>query len=133
MRFWFSGEIEADVGEAYRPVRREIEQTLNEILSDVDYGPGVSKWAFLSIILAASHSAFPEIRRYDPLTTVVEFRLWIDYRSFKDAGPTTQKQMFYARLLSSVDLATALGIPSFDLVRLKRDMVVIGRQKGWIP
>jgi hypothetical protein len=131
MRFWFSGEIEADVADACR-IDIEIEKTLNAILSDVDYGTGVTKWAFLSIILAASHSAFPEIQRYDPTGKMVEFRLWIDHQAFKDADAQVRKRMIYTRLLSSLELAVALNIPEFDLGRLKQDMIRIGQEKGWL-
>ena len=93
MKLWMSDEIQADVGDVHRRARQDVENAINDKLSDSDYGSGVSKWAFISIIREEDSDDYGEIRRYDKRRKVVEFRLKIDHSQFKQAAATEQRKL----------------------------------------
>jgi len=51
MRFFFSGEIDAEVADQYRVIRKEVEVALNDGLGDQDYGGVLNEIGIIPMIL----------------------------------------------------------------------------------
>src|SRR5262245_58564177 len=111
-----------DIEEPLRLASNEVERVLNAKVASEDYGIGVSKWALIYIIMDEDDPAYPEVRRYKKRTGVVEFRLKVDHRAFKEADARTQRMLLAAAVLRSLDLSGELKIADFDAERFKRDM-----------
>jgi len=50
MKFWFSGELDHRIGDAYRPIRARVEVKLNRMCEGPDYGDAVTKIAITPMI-----------------------------------------------------------------------------------
>lgn len=132
MNIWMSGEIQDDVGDAFRQARNGVEQTINSDLSQRDYGPSVQKWALIPIILPREDERWGEIHKYDKRKKVVEFRLKIHHATFKAAASVGQKSMICACLLRSVDLFPRLNVSGFDRLTFRADIERLATANGWI-
>src|SRR5437763_15755317 len=104
MKFWLSGEIMADVGDVHREARNEVEDELNKDFASLDYGRGLQKLAFISIIRPTGDDAYPEIYRYDRKDRIVEARLKINHLDFRMAP---DKEARKRMLLDGIERAIA--------------------------
>ena len=131
MQVWSSGEAMIDIAAPYRSAREDVEQALNASVASEDYGAGVSKWALVYIIMDEDDPAYPEVRRYKKRTGVVEFRLKVNHRAFKEATALTQRKLLAAAILRSLDLFGELKIADFDAERFKKDVVQALTKNKW--
>ena len=93
MKLWTSGEIQADVADAYRTARRVVENAVNEELRVTTLDGNIEEWAFLAIIRTQDHPDYNEIARRDARRKVLEFRLIISHREFVNRnGPHNSDQ-----------------------------------------
>jgi hypothetical protein len=80
MKLWISSEAWADVGTALSKASNNIEQLINETLSNGDYGQGIRQWSFIAIVLPPHmHEAYPERFKYHMcrgLTVVAQKQSW---------------------------------------------------------
>lgn len=113
MKFWMSGEIMADVGDAHREARNEIEDELNNRFASRDYGPGLKELAFISIIRPIGDEAYPEIYKYDKKDRSVEARLKINHLDFRMASDKAGRKRL---LLDALERAiTRIGELKIDV------------------
>ena len=63
MNFWFGGELDHRIDEAYRPVRKRVEARLNSRCGHREYGDAVTKIAIIPMILGPELLAGREERR----------------------------------------------------------------------
>jgi hypothetical protein len=127
-----SGELQEDVGEAYRVARNEIEAKLNARIATCDYGSGVTEWAFIAIILKPTIGQdYPEIQKYSKRKKEVEFRLKIDHDTFSKSSARQQRGLVWRALLTSVQLMRHLKIQDCDHEKLFADVENVGKQEQW--
>ena len=117
-----SGEVMADVVDAHREARTVIESQLNSFFADRQYGSGLAKLAFISIISSLGSPWFPEIRRYNKRTKTAEFRLAIDHEQFLNASPTKQQALLAQALLRAGQGLKDLNIPAFSQPEFLEDL-----------
>lgn len=136
MIIWMSGELQADVGEAYRIISRELERVINAPLKGIDYSVGqIVKWALIPIILSPRterSTGYAEVRKYHRKRRVIEFRLKIDHAPFKAADDLGKRRMIFAMILRSVEEARSMKLPPFDFDRFYHDLSEIGAKYGWL-
>lgn len=135
MKVWISGELQADIGEAFRVAANEIESTINTAIEDKDYGTGVVEWALIPTILNPQFersTGYNEIRRYWRKKRETEFRLKIDHASFKAADDLGRRRLILEMILQSIDDARRMKIPTFNLDRFAADVHEIGERHGWL-
>jgi len=94
----------ADVGEAFREARNEVEDQLNERFAERDYGPGLKKLAFIAIMRPSGDESYPEIYKYDKKKRMVEARLKINHRDFLTADDAGERKRL---LLDAIERAIA--------------------------
>jgi hypothetical protein len=132
MQVWTAGEVMIDIAHSYRSARKDVERALNAAVGAEGYGAGVTKWALIYIIMDEDDPNYPEIRRYEKRTGVVEFRLKVDHQAFKDGDRLTQRKLLAAAVLRSLELSVKLRIADFDTERFKSDVVEALRRNEWV-
>lgn len=122
MKFWFSGELQRDIAKAYGAVSTEIEARLNEELGAKSYSPDLEKLAFLPVIMQTEMPEFGEVKKYHKKDKSAEFRLKIDYQTFKNADAAEKKSLFKKSLLRAVFLTGDLKIKALDSKQFLSDV-----------
>lgn len=131
MRFWLSGEVMADVAEAYREVRKEVEGHLTSRLADASYGPGIDRLVFVAVISSLGGEWFPELRKYHRKEKDAEFRLRIDHAAFLVADERMRRVMVCEALSRAIGLISTLPVNGFDTDRFLRDFGLAVAERGW--
>lgn len=122
MRVFLSAEVQNEVSEALRQASNKVRQSIISKLAD-DYGPDIALWGHIVILRPKIPEGWGEVYRYHRKDQSAEFRLIIDYQSFKAARPERQVQMLMESILRSIDLFPALNVDGFDVARFRRDIV----------
>ena len=83
MRFFFSGEIDAEVADQYRVIRKEVEVALNDGLGDQDYGGVLNEIGIIPMILGPRFTEGRKERRLvKRAEKTADYRLFIDYEEW---------------------------------------------------
>lgn len=103
MEFWFSGELDHQIADAYREIRKEVEATLNRELSGKDYGPAIQKLAIIPMILSETFAEGKKERRLvQRVQKSADYRLYIDFEAFLAGGHNERVQLLVTNVLSAV-------------------------------
>jgi hypothetical protein len=63
MEFWFSGEVESDIGESSRLSSNDVENALNAIVKRRHYG-NIDVWGAIQIILNEQFGSYDEVKKF---------------------------------------------------------------------
>jgi hypothetical protein len=123
MHFFLSGEIDAEIADQYRVVRKVVETRLNEALTNESYGDAIQEIAVIPIILGPRFLSGREERRLiKHRERVADYRLFIDLARFKDGSPQDQTNLLVQNVLACVeDIARKLK-GKLDGERLRNDI-----------
>lgn len=104
MRFFFSGEIDALVSDAWRNVSRPLEKRLNAALGERDYGPAVSEFALIPMIMRPDWQKdfYKERRRWKRREAAADYRTWIDFERFMAGDAQERERLLVENLLAAV-------------------------------
>src|SRR5947208_2102923 len=104
MQFFFSGEVDARVGDAWRAVARPLESRLNAALGQRDYGPAVREFALIPMIVRPEWQTgfYRERRLWKRREAVADYRTWIDFDRFLAADAQDRERLLVANLLAAV-------------------------------
>lgn len=131
MKLWMSAEIDADVYESYRLVRRQVEDAVNALLAASDYGGGVQEWAFIPMITTSQAPDYREVAQFSKKDRSVEFRLRIPHGEFSRASREEQRALVLESLIRSVLMMPQLGIEGLDARRLTSDLERLAADHNW--
>jgi Immunity protein 44 len=109
-KFWWSGETQADVGDAFAKTMKAIASELNHLLAEVSLGGKVEQWAFIAIIREEDSPIYNEVVKRSSRGKVLEFRLKIPHAAFLAASPAEKIGLILKALARSVDLMGQLGV-----------------------
>jgi len=110
VRFFFSGELDSQIADAYRSTRKQVETTLNDALSSAGYGTAIEEIGIIPIILSAKFAAGRKERRLVKRTEkVADYRLFIDFDSFANGSEEERKLGYSAELVGKYCLKTGTG------------------------
>jgi hypothetical protein len=129
MKLWMSGEIQADVADAYRHARKTVETEVNRLLAEVSLAEKAKEWAFIAIIREEESPDYDEVVKKSPKGKGFEFRLKIPHAQFLAATPSERVGLILKALSRSVDLMGPLGVSS-DSQALLRDMLARAEQQA---
>ena len=115
-KFWWSGEVEADIGDAYREAMKAIDVVLNQLLERVSFGKA-EQWAFIAIIRKEDNPAYDELIKKSSRGKVLEFRLKIPHAEFFASNSRQRISLILKALSRSVTLMDQLGV-SYDTQRI---------------
>jgi hypothetical protein len=104
MQFFFSGEIDARVDDAWRAVARPLQHRLNAALGQRDYGPAVREFALIPMIIRPEWQAgfYKERRLWKRQEAVADYRTWIDCDRFLAADARDRERLLVANLIAAV-------------------------------
>lgn len=131
MKLWMSGELQSDVADLHREARRIVETKLNESFTQRDYGGGLDKWIFIAMILGADAPPYEEIKKYDGKKKTCEFRLRIDYPSFKSADTNQRAGLLCQALLECLNYLDAMNLRGVETEQIRADCLEVARSSGW--
>lgn len=124
MKLWMSGEVDADVADAYQSARRKIVASVNDRLQRVDFAAGCKELAVIAIICHDCDPEYKEIVKYHRGRGVAEFRLKIDYQSFLDSNEDDRTKLVLDMLLRALDLMPLNAISQQDLMKIREVFAV---------
>jgi hypothetical protein len=128
-----SGEVQADIGDAHRAARAEIEVKVNQLLRTNAYGgESITEWAFLAIIMAVEDPQFGEVAKLHRKRGVAEFRLRVPHADFKAASEAERRRMLLRSLIRSVSMMPDIGVRDLDAPKLIDDLHALGLKEGWL-
>jgi len=130
---WISGEIQADVDDAFGPASIEVEGAINTSLKGTQYGQGFSRLCLIPMVLGPSGPDYKEIRRYDKRDRVFEFRLRIPHAEFKAAGALEQRRLIVENILRAVDEMKKMGVKDVEVGKLERAIREVAAAHDWLP
>lgn len=131
MKLWTSGEVDADVGDAFRVTRNAVQEVVNELLSENQYGDDLDEWAYVAMINTLPESAYGEVAKYRSKKREVEFRLRIPHDEFRDSPPGKRCALFLESLVRSVGMMPEAGVRGIDVEKLTQDLRAMARRAGW--
>jgi hypothetical protein len=102
MEFWFSGELDHQVSDAYREIRSEVEATLNRELGSKDYGPALQELAIIPIIISKTFGPRKERRLVRREQKSADYRLFIDFEAFLAGDYDKRVQLLVTNVLWAV-------------------------------
>jgi hypothetical protein len=126
MKFFFSGELDADVADVYRPIRRSVERALIEGLASRDYGPAVREIAIIPMILRPEYLVhFRERRLLKRREAVADYRTTIEFGRFLEGDERERTRLLTRNLVEAItDLTRKVG-KTFEGDRLIADVLEI--------
>jgi hypothetical protein len=124
MRFFFSGEIDADVADEYREVRKAVEKNLNSALSNQSYGSALDSIAIVPILLGPRFSGSQKERRLlQRSKRSADYRLIIDYDAWRAGSRDERDRLLIMNLLEAVDDIARKLKGALDGTRLRLDIL----------
>ncbi len=132
MQIWTSSDAMLDIDDPLNSARKDVERELNVSVGCEDYGSGVSKWAVIYIVMDKDDPAYPEVRRYNNHTGVVELRLKVDHHAFKESNSLAHRKLLAVAMLRSIDLSEGLKLGDFDTGRFRKDVVQGLKKNEWV-
>jgi hypothetical protein len=111
MKFFFSGEIDALVGDHWRRVAYPMEKRLNEALGERDYGSVLQKIGLIPIILRPElRDSFRERRLFQRKEAAADYRTRIEFDDYMKADDSKRERLVARNLLDAIrDLARKAG------------------------
>jgi hypothetical protein len=124
VRFFFSGEIDADVAVEYREVRKAIEKNLNNALGNQSYGSVLDSIGIIPILLGPRFSGSQKERRLlQRSKRSADYRLIIDYDAWCAGSRGERDRLLIGNLLEVVDDIDRKLKGAFDGTRLRLDIL----------
>lgn len=119
MKIWMSGEIQSDVGDAYRIAINAIEAAINRLLVDALIDADISQWTYLAIILPWDHAAdYPEVQRKHLRAKSLEFRLNIDHERFLHGTLEEKQHLIIDSLERCITMMERFGVSQENRAKL---------------
>jgi Immunity protein 44 len=101
-KFWWSGEVQADVADTYTEAMKAVDAELNRLLDGVLFGGKVDEWAFIAIIREGNSPDYREIARKSSRGKSLEFRLKMSHADFLAAHARQRISLIFKALSRSV-------------------------------
>ena len=129
MKVWISGEVDAEVGDAFHEAMWRVDSLLNEELEKETYDLPLDSWDCIAII--RDDEVFGEITRYSKKKRDMDFRLRIGHTQFKTASPLEREALMFEMMRRSLTLLASKGLAGPELDRLAADAERVAARHGW--
>lgn len=119
--------MDADIAELFRPARKTVETSINEVIKDKNYELPVDAWDCIAVV--RNDDAFSERTTYSKKKRDMDFRLHIDHAQFKLGSSDTREALIYQMLLRSLQILETKsgGSSGFQKIISDIDAVAVGR------
>jgi hypothetical protein len=123
MRFFFSGELDSEIAEQYRSIRKSIEARLNQSLEGESYGEALEEIAIIPIILGPRFATGHKERRLVKLKEKsADYRLFIDFNNFSQGSTKERERLLLENVLNCIEDIDRKIKAGFDGKRLQNDI-----------
>lgn len=122
MTLWIGSEIDADVADSFREIRKRVESAINRVITEKSYDLPLTGWDCIAIIRVDEE--FKERVRYSRKTHEMDFRLRLSHTEFKFANSDIREAMLFLMLNRSLDLL-ARYCPPHALQLLRNDLLSV--------
>ena len=129
---WMSGELQADIGDAYSAASNEIAATINAALMGQSFGVGFAQLFLMAIILDFEDSTYKEIRRYHKKDRDFEFRLKIPHAVFKAASALGQRRLVVQNILRAVAEMRQMRVKDVECDKLEHAIREVAAAHDWL-
>ena len=126
MRFFISGEIHTDVGDAFADVRNAVEAKLNGFFAERDYGSMMVELAVIPIILPPDWGLDrPERRLFQRKQRTADYRTRIDYARFLAGDDRSRTALLVRNILDAINDASRKAGTQFRGAALSEDVAAL--------
>ena len=125
MIIWTTGIIEAEVNSAFFQTRKIVQDLLNELILNINFGNGVEK---IRIVFIINRDSISEYHRFSKKEKTLDIRVRISYNEFRDALLPQQTKMFVDAIVTSISKINNFKQHEFDkdeLIKLVRQMTIL--------
>jgi hypothetical protein len=137
MRFSISGEIsdlqqEDLIPDKYFKIRTQVEERLNQALTDNDYGNAIELIFLAPVILQDDNSFFARIKERKLIKhkdRTADFRLRIDYLKFACSDDAIREKLLLKNVVDAVRIIQIRLKKEFDGERLENDILTLWKIK----
>jgi len=124
MKFFFSGELDVDIADSYREIRKLVESTLNEQLGENNYGEEIQKISIIPIILGPRFIEGKKERRLiKKKEKVADYRLFVDFNTWLNGTNEIRTNLIIDNILEAVDDINRKLKDSFNGDSLRNDIL----------
>jgi hypothetical protein len=102
MQFWYSGEVDSEVYDAFMTTRKFVESRLNGALSSRTYGSAVAKIAIIPIVLGPRFANRPERKLLQHSKCSADYRLKIDFEAFRDGNERARQELLIRNTIQAI-------------------------------
>lgn len=127
MKLWMSAEIDADVSDKYREVRKLVTEKVNERLSGHAFTSPWKSWDFICMIMS-DEDAYKEVAKKSKKDMSLEFRLKTDHGQFFKANPQQAARLVIDALGRSVDKMAAMDVTEADIQALRAALAAVAKE-----
>lgn len=131
MKLWMSGEVDADVYDAFRAARQDVESAVAAVLARESFGPPALEWAVIPIIRSEDHPDYRELVQFHARRTTVEFRLRVSHVQFRSGTSGQQRGLLVQALLRSLSMLPVGLSASVRAAELGAGLGALARSEGW--
>ncbi|HBW36736.1 Imm44 family immunity protein [Desulfosporosinus sp. BICA1-9] len=127
MDIFMSGEVDKQVGDIYREIRKDIEENL-KVLKDNYYGSEVTIIGIIPIIVKLTLELeaagfFKERQQFNAKKKEADFRLRIDLDKFVNSSSQIRKMMVVKNIIESIRLLKRKAKKDFHGEKLENDIL----------
>jgi len=119
MILWMSAEMQTDVVQGFREVRKEVEIAVNKLLEPLTLNEKAEKWAVIAVIRDTESEDYNEVVKRSSAGKVLEFRLKISHDEFLVASRNQRICLVFQMLARSADLMQQLKVSDDTIAELK--------------
>lgn len=103
MEFWFSGEVDNRIADAFRAARSRVEPRCNACCRDHDYGDAITKIAIIPMVLGPKFlNGRRERRLWQRKTRSADYRTIIDFEAFRSADDSGRDRLLVMNVVDAV-------------------------------
>lgn len=122
MKLWISGEVDSDIGDAFRITMNQVENRINENIQYDKYGDALKSW---DVIMVISKDGGKESFRYGKKTRDFSVRMIIPHDEFKAGSSDRKTELFVMNLIRSLEQLSSKGFDNFRVDDLKKDIFAL--------
>jgi hypothetical protein len=129
MKLWMSAEIQSDVADDYRSIRKPLEVAFNSRFGDEEYG--LDEFNYIAVIRAIESADFPEVCKFRQHEKSAEFRLRIPYTDFRQGDLLRKRVLVCDSLIRAIRMLSQCKFCTVDPDALEAEFIRLTKNLNW--
>jgi hypothetical protein len=132
MKWIIGAEVDKEAYELFLPVRKKIQDELNRLYETFEYGDGLAKFHFLSILRENDDLGnYPEIFSYDSRKRKCDYRLRVDHERFLKASFNDRCKLLCNTIRVAIEHLKDQDVEDLDVDKIILDFDGVCKSNGW--